>query len=246
MKFTASSEKLLEEGTPGVKVPPGHWAGTERGRRHGRPRSFNGAAAELNERDKHRSRTWVGDFSGVFCPLVVVAVFMGEGSVEDVADVGHRVHADGGALEDGALNKHTSRDKHPGFKSIRSRHKVGKAKRRRYPAVVKTAYTSGFRSSWVGWMNTSPGRKGRPGNQKQNPKKKSILDLGCCSAAASLSSSKRVSTPSSPITEQMRRAFRKVVQRFTRDFCPPSSFWTGKGMRLRIDSAGRLSPPRQV
>lgn len=41
---------------------------------------------------------------------------------------------------------------------------------------------------------------------------------------ASRSSSKRVSTPSSPITEQIRRAFRNVVQRFTRDFCPPSSF----------------------
>lgn len=46
--------------------------------------------------------------------------------------------------------------------------------------------------------------------------------------AASRSSSNRVSTPSSPITEQIRRAFRNVVQRFTRDFCPPSSFWTGR------------------
>lgn len=61
--------------------------------------------------------------------------------------------------------------------------------------------------------------------------------------AASLSSSKRVSTPSSPITEQIRRAFRNVVQRFTRDFWPPSSFWTGEEMRLGLDSRSAVSPP---
>lgn len=27
MKFTASSEKFLEERIPGVNVPPGHWTG---------------------------------------------------------------------------------------------------------------------------------------------------------------------------------------------------------------------------
>lgn len=29
MKFTASSEKFLEERMPGVNVPPGHWMGTK-------------------------------------------------------------------------------------------------------------------------------------------------------------------------------------------------------------------------
>lgn len=29
MKFTASSEKFLEERIPGVNVPPGHWMGTK-------------------------------------------------------------------------------------------------------------------------------------------------------------------------------------------------------------------------
>lgn len=45
-----------------------------------------------------------------------MTVFMGKGSVEDVADVGHRVHADGRALENGALKKHTARVKHPDLK----------------------------------------------------------------------------------------------------------------------------------
>lgn len=31
MKFTASSEKFLEERIPGVKVPPGHWMGKRSG-----------------------------------------------------------------------------------------------------------------------------------------------------------------------------------------------------------------------
>lgn len=40
----------------------------------------------------------------------------------------------------------------------------------------------------------------------------------------SLSSSKCVSMPSAPGTEQMSRAFRKVLHLFTRQQCPPSSF----------------------
>lgn len=57
--------------------------------------------------------------------------------------------------------------------------------------------------------------------------KRGGVTTGYCNVS-SRSSSKRVSTPSSPITEQMRRAFRNVVQRFTRDFCPPSSFYGGR------------------
>lgn len=69
-------------------------------------------------RGKYRSWTRVRNFASVFCPLVVMTMFMGKGSVEDVADVGHRVHADGRALENGALKKGTARVKHPDFKSI--------------------------------------------------------------------------------------------------------------------------------
>lgn len=50
---------------------------------------------EITDRDQYRSGTWVGDFASVFCPLVVMTVFMGKRSVEDVTDVSHRVHADG-------------------------------------------------------------------------------------------------------------------------------------------------------
>lgn len=117
MKFTASSEKLLEERIPGVKVPPGHWMGS-------------GERAELRlrfllllhrvqipGRGTDRSRAWVGDFAGVFRPLVVVTMFVSKRPVEDVPDVGHGVHADGRALENGALDKHT-RVKHPGSQSL--------------------------------------------------------------------------------------------------------------------------------
>lgn len=69
-------------------------------------------------RGMYRSRTRVGNFASVFGPLVVMTMFMGKGSVEDVADVGHRVHADGRALENGALKKRTARVKHPDFKGI--------------------------------------------------------------------------------------------------------------------------------
>lgn len=85
---------------------------------------------------KHRSRPWVGDFASVLCPLVVVTMFMRKRSVEDVADIGHRVDADGRALEDGALDKHT-RVKHPERKSEGEKKKGENG--RCYPAVVKTA-----------------------------------------------------------------------------------------------------------
>lgn len=84
----------------------------------------------------------------------------------------------------------------------------------------------------------------------------------------SLSSSKCVSMPSVPGTEQMRRAFRNVLHLLTRQQCPPSSFcrdktqqWTGWSGRqhesqmtaccytFRAERAGRdlqLSTPIRV
>ena len=41
----------------------------------------------------HRAGTGVGDLARVGGPLVVVSVFVREGAVEDVPDVGHGVHA---------------------------------------------------------------------------------------------------------------------------------------------------------
>lgn len=93
MKFTASSEKFLEERMPGVKVPPGHWTGRKTGR--SLQLRFIIFLLEVNERVKYRSRTGVGNFASVFCPLVVMTMFMGKGSVEDITNVRHGVHADG-------------------------------------------------------------------------------------------------------------------------------------------------------
>lgn len=45
------------------------------------------------------SRPWVGDLPSVLSPLVIMTMFVGEGSVEDVADISHRVDADRRALE---------------------------------------------------------------------------------------------------------------------------------------------------
>lgn len=77
----------------------------ERGRGYS---SFYGPALEITEKNRYRSRTWIWNFPGVFRPLVVMAVFVGKRSIEDVPDIGHRVHAHGRALEHGALNKQTS------------------------------------------------------------------------------------------------------------------------------------------
>lgn len=57
----------------------------------------------------------------------------------------------------------------------------------------------------------------------------------------SLSSSKCVSMPSAPGTEQMRRAFRKVLHLLTRQQCPPSSFCRNQ-IQTNIQShlSGRL------
>lgn len=59
------------------------------------------------------SRPWVGNLASVLGPLVVVAVFVGKRSVEDVADVGHGVHAHRRALEDGALGRRTIKVRGP-------------------------------------------------------------------------------------------------------------------------------------
>lgn len=55
-------------------------------------------------------------------------MFMGKGSVEDVTNIRHRVHADGRALENGALGKRTTRGKQPDFKSTWHQWRGGKSK----------------------------------------------------------------------------------------------------------------------
>ena len=55
-------------------------------------------------RKTYRSGPRIGDPARVFRPLVVVSVFVGEGSVEDVAYVGHGVDAHRRALEHRARN----------------------------------------------------------------------------------------------------------------------------------------------
>lgn len=47
----------------------------------------------------YSSWPWVGNLAGVLRPLVVVPVFVGKWSVEDIADISHGVHADRRALE---------------------------------------------------------------------------------------------------------------------------------------------------
>lgn len=41
------------------------------------------------------SGPWVGNLAHVLGPLIIVPVFVGKRSVEDIADVGHGVDADG-------------------------------------------------------------------------------------------------------------------------------------------------------
>lgn len=107
MKFTASSEKFLEERIPGVKVPPGHWAGGEKRRSLYLFKSFVNVLlmqiwmsvvyliASLWREQTYCSRPWVGNLAIVLCPLVIMAMFVGKRSIEDIADISHRVHADG-------------------------------------------------------------------------------------------------------------------------------------------------------
>lgn len=42
-----------------------------------------------NRTDAHRSRPWVGNLASVLCPLVIMAMFVGKRSIEDVADISH-------------------------------------------------------------------------------------------------------------------------------------------------------------
>lgn len=91
MKFTASSEKFLEDRIPGVKVPPGHWVGRKR-----KCLFLDYLRSELDSNifqeiviKTYRSRPWVGNLASVLGPLVVMAMFVGKGSVEDITDIGH-------------------------------------------------------------------------------------------------------------------------------------------------------------
>lgn len=59
----------------------------------------------------------------------------------------------------------------------------------------------------------------------------------------SLSSSKCVSMPSAPGTEQMSRAFRNVLHLLTRQQCPPSSFCGGKKHSSQRSSCTGTIPP---
>jgi len=40
----------------------------------------------------HSAWARVRDFASVGCPLIVVTMFVREGSIEDISDVSHRVH----------------------------------------------------------------------------------------------------------------------------------------------------------
>ena len=48
----------------------------------------------------HHARPWVGHPALVGTPLVVGALPVGEGPIEDLPDISHTVHADSRALED--------------------------------------------------------------------------------------------------------------------------------------------------
>lgn len=45
------------------------------------------------------SRPWVRNLASVFCPLVIMAMFVGKRSIEYIADISHGVHTDCRALE---------------------------------------------------------------------------------------------------------------------------------------------------
>lgn len=63
----------------------------------------------------------------------------------------------------------------------------------------------------------------------------------CLLAEHSRSSSKWVSMPSSPGTEQTSRAFRNVLHLLTRQQWPPSSFW-GRGRVDTLDQSPQDQP----
>ena len=57
----------------------------------------------------YSARSWVGDLPRVRHPLVVGPLLVGEGPVEDHADVGHGVHAHRRAFKDGAGGENAGR-----------------------------------------------------------------------------------------------------------------------------------------
>lgn len=48
----------------------------------------------------HHARPWVGHPALIGSPLVVWALPVGKGPIEDLPDVSHAIHTDSGALED--------------------------------------------------------------------------------------------------------------------------------------------------
>lgn len=77
-----------------------------------------------------------------------------------------------------------------------------------------------------------------------------IINNNSLKAAADLvhsrSSSKCVSMPSAPGTEQMSLAFRKVLHLFTRQQWPPSSFCTGGAERERLTTKNKVKVEPQT
>lgn len=59
----------------------------------------------ISVKETYCSRPRVGNFPSVLCPLVVVAVFVGKRSIEDITDISHRVHTDCRTLENRALTE---------------------------------------------------------------------------------------------------------------------------------------------
>lgn len=47
-----------------------------------------------NMTETYCPRPWVGNLASVLCPLVIMAMFVGKWSIEDIADISHGVHAD--------------------------------------------------------------------------------------------------------------------------------------------------------
>lgn len=89
MKFTASSEKFFEDRIPGVKVPPGHCAEIKK-ETHAFMFVLNLVARGLfRYNETYCSRPRVRNLSIVLCPLVIMTMFVGKRSVEDITDVSH-------------------------------------------------------------------------------------------------------------------------------------------------------------
>ncbi len=52
-----------------------------------------------NMTETYSSRPGVGNLASVLRPLVIMSMFVGKWSIEDIADVSHRVHTDCRAFE---------------------------------------------------------------------------------------------------------------------------------------------------